>query len=33
MHTQFWSEILRRRDCLEDIDIDEGIMLDRVLGK
>jgi hypothetical protein len=33
MHTTFWLENLKGRDHLEDLDIDEKIILERILGK
>jgi hypothetical protein len=32
MHTRFWSENLKGRDCLEDLGID-GKILEWILGK
>jgi hypothetical protein len=33
MHTQFWSEILKERDNLEDIGIDRKIILEWIFEK
>jgi hypothetical protein len=33
MHKMFWFESLKRRDHLEDLDIDRRIILERILGK
>jgi hypothetical protein len=34
MHTQFWSENLKGRDHLEELqDVDRKIILERILGK
>jgi hypothetical protein len=30
IHTQFWSENLKGRDCLEDIDVDVEIVYEGV---
>jgi hypothetical protein len=33
MHTIFWTENLERRVYFEDLDVDEEIILECVLGK
>jgi hypothetical protein len=33
MHAKFWFENLKRRDYLEDLDIDGSIILKRMLEK
>jgi hypothetical protein len=33
MHTIFWLENLRGKDLLEDLDVDEKIILECILGK
>jgi len=33
MHTKFWSEKLKERDCLEDVDVGGTIILEWFLGK
>jgi hypothetical protein len=33
MHTLFWLENLKGRDHSEDLDADESIILERILGK
>jgi hypothetical protein len=33
MHTKFWLESLKRRDHTEDLDVDENVILEWILGK
>jgi hypothetical protein len=33
MRTEFWSEILKGRDRLEDLEADVRIILEMILGK